>query len=193
MPTSTQELKIFRETTLPATLQPFSIYMIAPAARPDYVEIYVTSATGEARRVINKADIDALILSAVTNATELLIVEDIAERDALTLTATRYVFVKDATADATVDVGGATYLYDPNAAPGAQWIKISESESLDVQLTWAAIEGKPTSTPAQIDSAVANAHTHANKTELDKIGEDADGNLTYAGNLPSTGWNSTNW
>jgi hypothetical protein len=80
--------------------------MIAPAARPDYVEIYVTSATGEARRVINKADIDALILTAVTNATELLIVEDIAERDALTLTATRYVFVKDATADATVDVGG---------------------------------------------------------------------------------------
>ena len=193
MTTSTQELKIFRETALPSTLLPYSIYMIAPAARPDYVEIYVTSATGEARRVINKADIDLLIQAAVTNATELLIVADIAARDALTLTATRYVFVKDATADTSVTSGGATYLYDPAAPSGSRWTKISVAESLDVQLTWAAIEGKPTSAPAQIDAAVAAAHTHANQTELDKIGEDANGNMTYAGSLPSTGWNSTGW
>jgi hypothetical protein len=171
----------------------YSIYFIAPAARPELVEIYVTDSAGVAKRVINKADIEALIATAVASATELLIVADIPARDALTLTGTRYVYVKDATGDTSVASGGATYLYDPSAPSGSRWIKVSEAESLDVQLTWAAIEGKPNSTPAQIDAAVAAAHNHANKTQLDKIGEDADGNLTYAGNLPSTGWNSTGW
>ena len=31
--------KIFRETALPGTLQPYSIYIVAPAAKPNYVEI----------------------------------------------------------------------------------------------------------------------------------------------------------
>lgn len=189
---TTQALKIYRETALPSTLEAYAIYMIAPAARPDYVEIYVTSATGQARRVINKADIDLLIATAVQNATELLIVADIAARNALTLTSTRYVYVKDATGDTSVTSGGATYLYDP-AGTTTKWIKVSESESLDVQVTWAALEGKPTSTPAQIDASVAATHTHANKTQLDKISEDADGRLTYAGSLPHTGWDSTGW
>jgi hypothetical protein len=190
---TTQALRIFRETALPSTLLPYSIYMIAPAARPEYVEIYVTDSTGLAKRVINKADIDALIQAAVANATELLIVADIPARDALTLTATRYVFVKDATGDTSVTSGGATYLYDPSAAVGARWIKVSEAESLDVQLTWAGIEGKPTSTVAQIDAAVAATHTHANKTQLDKVGEDSNGNLTYGGSLPHIGWDTTGW
>jgi hypothetical protein len=33
---------IYKETALPGTLQPHSIYLIAPAANPDYVEMYVT-------------------------------------------------------------------------------------------------------------------------------------------------------
>lgn len=189
----TQELKIFRETALPASLLPYSIYMVAPADRPQYVEIYVTDSAGNAKRVINKADIDALISTAVSNATELVIVADIAARDALSLDATRYVFVKNATGDTSVKSGGATYLYDPAGAVDAKWIKVSEAESLDVALTWAALLDKPTSTVAQIDAAVAATHTHANKTELDKIGQDAAGNLTYGGNLPATGWNSTAW
>jgi hypothetical protein len=36
-------------------------------------------------------------------------------------------------------------------------------------------------TAAAIDAAVGNAHTHANKSQLDKIGEDAGGGLTYDG------------
>jgi hypothetical protein len=190
---TTQALKIYRETALPSTLVAYSIYFIAPAARPELVEIYVTDSTGVAKRVINKADIEALIATAVANATELLIVADIPARDALTLTSTRYVYVKDATGDTSVTSGGATYLYDPSAPSGSRWIKISESESLDVQVTWAALEGKPTSTPSQIDAAVAASHTHANKTQLDKVGEDSSGYLTYGGSLPHAGWDTTGW
>jgi hypothetical protein len=186
----TQSLKFFRETTLPGTLQPYSIYMIAPTARPDYVEIYVTDAAGLAKRVINQADIELLISNAISAAKELLIVADITARNALTPTFTQYVYVVDATADESVVSGGATYLY--NTATSS-WVKISEAESLDVVLQWANIQGGPTSTPNQIDAAVAASHTHSNKTQLDKIGEDANGNLTYGGSLPLTGWSSTTW
>jgi hypothetical protein len=186
----TQSLKIFRETALPGTLQPYSIYMIAPAARPDYVEIYVTSSTGAARRVIDKTDIETLISDALTAARELKIVADIAARNALDPTFAQYVFVIDATADTTVTSGGATYLYNVDTEA---WIKISEAESLDVVIDWSDIQNGPESTVAEIDAAVAAAHTHANKTQLDKIGEDADGNLTYDGELPLTGWSSTTW
>jgi len=34
---------------------------------------------------------------------------------------------------------------------------------------------------AAIDLAVTNTHTHANKTQLDKIAEDVSGDPTYGG------------
>jgi len=40
-----------------------------------------------------------------------------------------------------------------------------------IDLTWAAIEGKPSSTPANIDDAVDKKHAHSNKTILDAIQE----------------------
>ena len=186
----TQPLKIFRETTLPVILEAYSIYMIAPAARPDYVEIYVTDSLGAAKRVINQADIELLISNAISAARELLIVADITARNALTPTFSQYVYVIDAIGDSTVGAGGATYLYNTATS---DWIKISEAESLDVIVNWTDIVGRPSSTTAQIDAAVAAAHTHTNKTELDKISEDADGNLLYANKLPLTGWSTTNW
>jgi hypothetical protein len=186
----TQALQLFRETALPATLQAYSIYMIAPTARPEYVEIYVTDATGVAKRVINQADIETLISDAIADAKELFIVADIDARDALSPTYAQYVFVIDATDDTTVDSGGATYLYNTATT---SWIKISEAESLDVVLNWTDIQGGPASSPTEIDAAVAAAHTHENKTQLDKIDEDDDGNFTYAGSLPLTGWSSTSW
>lgn len=64
---------------------------------------------------------------------------------------------------------------------------------LNISLDWANITNKPTSTVAQIDSAVANAHTHANKAQLDKIGEDGTGALTYNGQAVSAQWAATQW
>jgi hypothetical protein len=186
----TQALKIYRETTLPVMLEAYAIYMIAPEERPDYVEIYVTSSTGVPKRVINQTDIETLISNAIAAANELVIVANITERDALTPTYAQYVYVIDATADITVASGGATYLYNINTSA---WIKISEAESMDVVLNWTDIQGGPTSTPEEIDAAVAAAHSHTNKTQLDNIGEDSNGLLTYNGVLPLTGWQTTSW
>ena len=58
------------------------------------------------------------------------IVQDIAERDALILESSNEVYVVDATADTTVDAGGAKYIYD-----GTDFIKIAEDESFDVTIS----------------------------------------------------------
>ena len=190
-------LQFFKETAMPGQLVGNAVYMIAPTARPDYVEIYVTNAAGTAsRRSINQVDIQAMIDAAVAGSaggSGTVIVDNIAGRDAIP-TGDRpnalTVLVIDASADATVDAGAATYVWRQS---NSTWIKVSEAESLDLSLTWAMIGDGPTSTPAAIDAAVAASHSHLNKTQLDKIGEDGAGLLTYDGELPKTGWNSTNW
>lgn len=183
--------QIFKETALPGTLQAHSIYLVAPAARPDYVEVYVTGTTGSVvKRVIDVADVQSLIDASLSGMGGLAVVDDIAARNALTPTANVMVYVVDATGDATVASGGATYIY---RLSNSTWIKISEAENLDVSLNWTSIVGRPSSSAAAIDTAVANSHTHANKTQLDKIGEDGNGQLTYNGSKPTIDWNSTGW
>ena len=107
------------------------------------------------------------------------IVADIAARDALPDKKNGLdVWVKDATADPTVDQGAARYLYD-----GTQWVKTAEAESMDVVLNWSLIQNKPTSAVADIDDAVAKRHEHANKVDvLDKLSADGSGNLLFDGN-----------
>ena len=182
-------LKIFKETAVPSTWVSDAIYFINTASS-SYLEIYVTSSTGVPDRLINESDIQALITSTVSAQAELLIVSDITARNALTLTTTKAVYVQNATGDPTVSSGGAYYLYNPS---NSSWIKTAEAESMDIALTWANISGKPTSSAAQIDSAVANSHTHTNKTQLDKVGQDGSGNFTYNNALPYTGWETTTW
>ena len=108
---------------------------------------------------------------------ETKVVADIDARDAI---AEKYeslfVFVIDATDDPTVNDGGALYVYD-----GTAWVKVSETESMDLTFEWDAIENKPTSAVADIDDAVAKRHEHANKTQLNKIAEDGEGDMTYNG------------
>lgn len=190
-------LQFFKETAMPSQLVGNAVYMIAPPSRPNYVEIYVTNAAGTAsRRTIGQTDIQAMIDAAIAGSAGgggTVIVDDIAARDAIpsgdrpnALT----VLVIDASADPTVNAGAATYVWRESTAT---FIKVSEAESLDLTLAWASISGRPTSTPAAIDAAVTASHSHLNKTQLDKIGEDGEGLLTYDGELPKTGWNSTNW
>lgn len=185
-------LKIYKETALPGTLQPDSIYFVAPAGSPDLVEIYVTKSDASTphRHVLNKAEVQAMIDSSIAAASELTIVADIAARNALNPTRAIYVYVENATGDNTVSSGGATYLYKTATS---SWIKISEAESLDVSLTWSSIIGKPTSSPSAIDAAVTASHTHTNKTQLDQIGQNAAGEMTYNGVQVKTEWASTGW
>ena len=82
------------------------------------------------------------------------------------------VMVLDASDDPTVASGWAIYRRLANASDLSTlsaWQKVAEAESLDVTVTWDNISGKPNSTPAAIDQAVAHDHTHENKTVLDAL------------------------
>jgi len=133
--------------------------------------------------------VQSLIDAAVNGLGAMDIVDDIAARDALDLSENAIVLVLDASADATVSSGAATYAY--RASPDL-WVKISEAESMDLALTWASLSDKPSSAVAEIDDAVAKKHSHANKTQLDKINE-VEGRLTYAGLAVSTDWATIGW
>lgn len=185
-------IRIHKTTALPGTLEGHSVYLVAPAAKPNYVEMYVTSADGSVvRRIINSDDIQAMIdASIASSGNGIDIVSDIAARNALTPTNGKYVLVLDASADPTVNSGAASYVW---RAATSQWIKLTEYESLDMTITWAMIQGGPSSTPSAIDAAVANSHTHANMTQLGKIGEDGNGDFTYDGQYPRARLETAEW
>lgn len=186
------DYKVFKETALPGSLTANAIYLVAPTARAGFVEIYVTNSAGDAtRKVIDHTTVQNMIDAAMSAAEGgLVIVDDIDARDALSPDNGAQVLVVDASDDATVTSGAATYVWRESTEA---WIKISEAESMDIQLTWSALTGKPSSSASQIDSAVTASHSHTNKTQLDKVGEDGSGNLTYGGTRPRQAWESTAW
>ncbi len=181
--------QIFKETALPGTLVPNAIYLIT-SGNPNYVEVYVADNAGTAsRRIPTEADIQALITASLSGISALEVVADITARDALAPTQNTQVLVLDASADGSVVSGAATYVWD-NA--NTTWVKISEAESLDIVLDWNNIVNGPASAAAAIDAAVANSHSHANITELNKIDEDVNGCMTYDGDALVVSGN-TNW
>lgn len=185
------QFSIYKENSLPAQLNANSFYCIPSTTNPDFVEIYITNSTGtSAKRVPTQSDISDMISSALSGFTTIQIVENIAARNALSPNKSIFVLVLDATGDNTVNSGSASYIYD-NAA--SNWIKVAEYESLDIVLSWDNIQGRPTSSVADIDDAVARRHSHGNKSVLDKISEDADGRITYQGMGTFVTWGSTSW
>lgn len=184
-------LKIYKETALPTTLVANAIYLVAPTAKPNYVEMYVTSNDGASvKRVIDETTIQSMIDATVSSMSTLSIVSNIAARNALNLKVNKLILVTDATGDSTVSTGAALYAYNVSTST---FVKVAEYESMDVTLTWASIQNKPSSTVAAIDDAVTKAHTHSNMTQLNKVGEDSDGNFTYSGSNPDARLRSSNW
>lgn len=187
-------LNIERVTALPQTLRASTLYIVR-SAHAGMVEMYFTSTDGaDVRHVINKDEIQSMINQYVVNATsglsEIKIVASIADRNALNPTVNSLCLVLDATADSSVAAGAALYVYD---AVGLSWSKVAEYESMDVQLLWGSIQGRPTSAVADIDDAVTKRHTHVNIVQLDKISEDGDGNLMYGGAYPKVPLDAEQW
>lgn len=179
-----------KSLSLPTTFTPNTVYLIPSQADPNYLDIYVSNASGtSAKKIVTKDDINNII-SQLSSALAFLIVADITERNALTLSENKLILVVDASADPTVNTGSALYAWKNDTS---EWFKISENESLDVTLDWNSIQGRPTSTPAQIDQAVADSHTHANKAQLDKISEDVNGEFLYNGDYPLARLSASEW
>lgn len=188
-------LNFYKLTALPGTLVADSLYFISNGSS---AESYLTDSSGVAKSLGNTAMITSVVTSqmastlAAYNAME--IVATIAARNTLAASLNRniLVLVTDATGDGTVASGAALYAFNNT---GDSWTKVTEYESMDVTLTWASLQNKPTSTVAQIDSAVSQAHAHSNKTFLDKIGE-TGGAMTYNGSAVgggATSWTTLNW
>lgn len=180
------KLNFLKVTSLPGTLAPNTFYFVVSGT---VAESYLTDNAGVAKSIGNTAMINSLITSQLAGLNQIQIVANITERNALTPTRNIQVLVQDATGDATVSSGAATYIYNYSATT---WVKIAEYESLDATVSWSNVSGRPTSTPGAIDAAVTNSHTHANKTTLDKVGEDVDGDMLYNSN-PVQQWKTTNW
>ena len=128
----------------------------------------------------NKADLvnGKVPISQIPNEVkEVRFANTIAERNAMTgLFVGLTVIVVDATADPTVSSGSAWYVYT-----GYGWAKTAESESMDVVLEWANIQGKPTAFPPE-------THTHNEYAVLSDIeslqnslNNKADVNHTHTG------------
>lgn len=103
---------------------------------------------------------DGLITSSQlpSNLREMRVVPDIAARDKLETFESLRVLVLDATADPSVEIGWAEYVFD-----GYEYVKVGEGESLDITLSWADIQNKPAAfTPS------AHGHTESEITDLDK-------------------------
>lgn len=186
-----ERIKISKETAVPsgASIIANTIYMVEVDA--NIMEVYMSNNAGDAlRRILNETDIQTLIDASVAGISGIEVVDNIADRDALNPTTNTQVLVLDATADPTVDSGAATYIY---RLATDSYIKISEAESLDIVLDWNNIQNGPSSTPTAIDNAVTQSHTHANKTQLDLIGEDADNDITYNGVKVANQYTNTNW
>ena len=168
----------------------------------DTAQIHLTAAERTALTNYNQANGFAKVEStgylpnSIINPSVLAITTEFANIAAMLAStdvpAGQLVWVTDASGDTTVTSGWAVYRkkvgtgIDYTTLTG--WQKVAEAESLDVVVSWDNIQGKPSSTPAEIDQAVADDHTHSNKAALDDLADATTGTapdqvigLTYKG------------
>lgn len=146
---------------------------------------------------------------------EFEIVANIAARNALTPATNILCLVLDASADTTVTSGNALYAYQFS---NTTWHKLSEFESLDLTglmsqfliKVGAASSAITDGDTLEFEAGSANltivktgnkltfdvsggaAHSHSNLTQLNKVGEDADGDITYDGD-PVVKYYTNSW
>ena len=180
-------MQISKVSALPAAAsrQANTMYLVGDAKVADSLEIHMTSSDGAATvHVPTKSEITAMIGSQIASYNNIRVVATYADMTDLSIeNRSMVVMVLDATGDATVTTGGAAYILQATGtveAPAASYYKIYEFEALteNFVLNWSAIVGKPTSSAAAIDAAVAKAHSHANVDLLNGLGINGDGNLT---------------
>ena len=163
-------IKFHKVLVLPGTLEADSLYFVQNAG---YTETYLTDTAGVAKSLGNSTMIAAVANTEISNRLAqhnlIEIVSDITARNLLaTQNRNLVVMVLDATGDATVTTGAALYAFK-NA--DNSWTKVAEYEGMDAVVQWSNINGRPTSSAAQLDAAVTNSHNHSNKAVLDATQE----------------------
>ena len=195
-------MQISKVNVLPAvgSRQANTMYLVGNTEFADSLEVHMTSSDGRATlHVPTKTEITAMIGGQIASFNNIRVVANYADMmDLIAENRSMVVMVLDATGDATVTVGGAAYVLQATGtveAPAASAYKIYEFEALteNFVLNWSAIVGKPTSTAAAIDDAVANAHSHADLALLDGLATNGDGDLTLDGIAVGTVLVNADW
>jgi hypothetical protein len=159
-----------RVSALPATLAPNAIYYL-PTGVANELQIVVTGLTAEVvYATVTRSDIQALIDSAAGLNQEILVTPTITTRAAMTWAGNGIVLVGDATDDPEIDAGAAIYFY--NAADQTYTLTARLADLYIVQ-DWGDILNIP---PA-----------------VSGLGVDANGNLTFGGNVMGMYFETTEW
>ena len=110
------------------SLLPYAIDAVLTAAQSALLTSFNTANKLVQLNGAGKIDVSMLPVGA---GKALTFVADIAERDLIPIAErTHFVYVNDATADATVDAGWAIYVWN---TVSTEWIKVDEGEGLDVE------------------------------------------------------------
>ena len=182
---------IVRVASLPSTITPSTMYILKQPTS-QVAEVYFSNNDGSqlVPSITEQFITDKFASLLATGMGEIQIVDTINDRNRVTKNGNSLIMVIDATGDEFGSTGTVLYLY---RAVNASYFRVSVfDENRDGvssgggtsgPVWWDTIQGKPASTPAQIDDAVSKAHVHSNQATLDRIGVTEDGVLTVDGNV----------
>lgn len=177
----TTPIVISKVDNLPEVFTPNTMYLLrTPAGEggPESMEMYFSTVAGDRvvpgitdahvrRRIVEYANTDYF--------KSIFVVPAIYERDLLVLTKDALVYVIDSVGDGLGSTGETLYLYSQSTSSYTKLLSANRA------VQWTDIIGSPVSTAAQIDQAVNNSHTHINQSVLNKLSENAAGQLVYNG------------
>lgn len=165
------------------------MYLIKSPTKTDF-DIVMVDGSGVAHTHFNEDRFKRLFDYYSRSTGDFFVVNNIEERDALSLTKNSLVFVVDASGDPVVPEGEALYFF---STAMQKHIRIYQEKKRPETLDWTLLVNGPTSTPLAIDAAVANSHTHTNPEVLESLGVQ-DGLLTHNGTLVSNVvYKDSNW
>ena len=181
---------IVRVTSLPSTITPSTMYILKQPTS-QVAEVYFSNNDGSqlVPGITEQFITDKFTSLLATGMGEIQIVDTINDRNRVTKNGNSLIMVIDATGDEFGSTGTVLYLY---RAINASYFRVSvfdenrdgvSSGGTSGPVWWNTIQGKPASTPAQIDDAVSKAHDHSNQATLDRIVVTEDGVLTVDGNV----------
>lgn len=172
---------IRRVNQLPTNMEANAIYVVKPPGALEADLVFTGSDPLVVARTISRVDIEQIVGDAVDASTSITFKQSYGDMLSDRPTSNALIYVADATGDPTSTTVVRVYLYNKETDTFTGFPSTGGGGGPGGDVTWGQILGRPNSTPAQIDQAVAAMHTHANKAVLDLIGENAQQKLTFRG------------
>lgn len=167
-----------RVNVLPGTLEPDTMYIVKAPGSTEAKLVFTGSDASIVVGTIDRVAIEGIISQSVEAHTSVHFYATYAEMTAGALKANGLCYVADIAGDPLGGSGVGVYVYDFD---NARFTKFPGGSGPSGPVAWGDLVGKPTSTPAAIDDAVAKAHAHTNKPILDNMSENAQQKLMYRG------------